>query len=504
MPSLLQRASFAAKALTGIFSDQRFTRAIELLAGFTPKSTPPKRGTREFLLAYGEMPWLFAIANRVATSVSAIQWKAMAHQKTVNGRKTFVKNRILQYAPMKQRAQLVEKLTKQGELVEIEENPLLDIFESTNPVHTSMSMRMLSQLHLDLVGETFLMKERGMMGQPSRLWVIPPHWIHRLPSADKPTFELRHLALVQDIPDTEMLYFSHPNPEDPYGRGLGISQALSDELETDEYSAKHTKQFFWNQARPDLLIYPKGQTETGSRIFWNKKQVRELEMDWRSKVQGFMKSWAPYFVPQELGVHEFSQNFRNLQLVPLREFERNTCLQVWGVPPEIMGIIENSNRATIDSSFYLFCMLAIIPRLEFLRTSFQEKLVPEFDERIILMYDSPMDDDKEFQLKVAQIAPWMLTQNEWRNLGGFEEAKTGGDLHTVPSNTTFTDDLERYQEEADERREELRESLLQNNNNHSSTEEDGKDLESYYSKRLNIERLSDTELWTLDSLLAKR
>lgn len=505
MSTFLQRLSVASKALTGIFS-QNSPASSSLLTNISPRSTPPKRSTQAFLHAYSEMPWLYAVASRVATSVSSVQWKAFAQTKMVNGRKKFVKNRILQKAPLEKRNLLMKKMMKDGELQEIENNPLLDVFDAPNPIHTSVSMRNLMQLHLDLTGETFLVKQRGIGGVIDRLWVIPPHWINRLPTEKEPWYDLKYQDAVRKIPDTEMMYIAQPNPEDPYGRGVGICQAISDELETDEYAAKHTKQFFWNSARPDLLVYPKGQNETGGRVKWDNSEMRRLEVDWRSKVQGFFKSWAPYFVPQELGIHEFSQNFRNLQLVPLREFERNLILQVWGVPPEIMGLIENSNRATIDSSFYLFCLLAIIPRLEFLRVSFQEKLVQEFDERIILAYDSPMDQDKEFQAKVATMAPWMLQQDEWRELGGFEPATEGGTLHALSSGQTFTDNLEQHMQDAALRSEEMRQNLLNNppEENEKPDKDDEEDLEKFFAKRLNLEDLEDQELWALDSLLSNK
>ena len=44
------------------------------------------------------------------------------------------------------------------------------------------------------------------------------------------------------------------NPLDPFKRGLGQSEALADEIETDEYAAKFQKRFFFNDATPNLVI----------------------------------------------------------------------------------------------------------------------------------------------------------------------------------------------------------------------------------------------------------
>jgi hypothetical protein len=100
----------------------------------------------------------------------------------------------------------------------------------------------------------------------------------------------------------------------------------------------------------------------------------------------------------------------------LRKHSRDTVIQTEGVPPELHGIIENSNRSTIDSADYLFSRWVLVPRLEFLRATMQERLVPDFDERLILDYCSPVQEDKEFNLKVATAAPWSTMVDEWRAL----------------------------------------------------------------------------------------
>lgn len=500
MPSFLTRAHTAFKLATGIFSDSRFQQAASTLTQLAPKNTPPRRGTPEFLSAYSSMPWLHGVINRIASSTSSVDWQLFAQRKSVNGVPKFVRNRVLQRAPMKPRAQLKAAMRKAGELVEVQENQFLNVLQAPNPLHTSMSIRGLMQIYLDLVGESFLIKERGPMNRIERLWPIPPHWITELPTGDRPSYEMRVNGVQSQVPDSEMFYMSHPDPLNPYGRGVGVAQALTDELETDEFASRHTKQFFWNSARPDLLIFPKGINETGAKIKWTPAEMNRLEVNWRSKVQGYLKSWAPYFVPQELGIHEMNQNFKNLQMNQLREFERNIILQVIGVPPEIMGVIENSNRATIDAAFYLFCLLALLPRLEFQRGSMQERLIPEFDERLIIDYDSPMDDDKEFQLKVATIAPWMLTQDEWRRMGGHDEAESGGELRSVRSGESFTDDLEGMMAERKEQAETIANSMNQPANQ-PNTEDDEEKSVMKFIESLELDGLNDHELFTIDRLL---
>ncbi len=77
-----------------------------------------------------------------------------------------------------------------------------------------------------------------------------------------------------------------------------------------------------------------------------------------------------------------------------------------------------------------------MPRLEFLRAFFQERLVPEYDDRLIVDYVTPVMDDKEFALKVATAAPWAMDGNEWRAVMGLTDKPEFDGVYFVPTLTT--------------------------------------------------------------------
>ena len=43
-----------------------------------------------------------------------------------------------------------------------------------------------------------------------------------------------------------------------------------------------------------------------------------------------------------------------------------------------------------------------------------------YDDRLILDYITPIEEDREHTLKVAKSAPWALSINEWREMMGLE------------------------------------------------------------------------------------
>ena len=431
MPTLSTRLGVAARALVGIFNEQSGTQAHGMLGGIFSGSSgdPPYRGTSNILSAYSTMPWLRAVAQRVATSVAAssTQWRLYAPS---SGQRRDV--RIIQRAgDVKTRRALIQKADNGLDVVE--SHILLDALNAANSYMVGQSLFKVTQLHLDLVGESFWIKERNAFGAPVAFWPVPPDWIEATPTPASRSYRVSFAAWQGTIPDTEVLWMADLDPANPYGRGTGLARSLSDELETDEYAAKHTRQLFFNRARPDMIIWPKSQG--AHDIGLQPDQVRRLEERWLDGHQGFWRAFKPFFVGREIQVHEVNQSLQELQLVELRKHERDTIVQVFGIPPELLGILNNSNRATIESADYLFSRWVITPRLEFLRAQLQERLIPEYDDRLVLDFVSPVEEDRAHMLAAAKAAPWAMKVDEWRTLQGQEVLDDdAGQVHMMPLN----------------------------------------------------------------------
>lgn len=437
------RAMFAAKAALGLFSDRQLQQAGGLVANLLGgQGAPPVRGTSGFLQSYTTMPWVRGIIGKVSYSVAATSWKLLA----VKGKRDPRARRdwAIQRGTRVERQKLLAIRQKEGELLELTEHPMLDLLNDANTFHTGLSLRKLTQIYLDLIGDVFWLKQRNQLGAPIAAWPIPPHWVARVPTAESPFYEMSSAGQRFIIPDTEMLWMSDPNPLNPYGRGAGHMGALGDELETDEYAAKFSKQVFFNRARPDLLVMPKeGSLEP--------TEVNRLEQNWTAATQGFWRAFRPFFIRRAVEVKVFEQDFQAIQMTELRKLARDTTLQTVGIPPEILGVLESSNRATIEAAEYLFNEYVVVPRLEFLRSYLQSRLIPEYDERLILEYDSPSKIDKRLQLDAAKAAPWALSINEWRELQGYSELENdSGKMHMLPMNLTPVEEIEEEVEELEQ------------------------------------------------------
>lgn len=387
------------KRLAGMFSGlgpagKRMTAGV-----LGQRNEPPIRGTKEFLEVYEASPWVRACAAKTADAVGNTEWY----------------------------------LERRDTGAKVEGHVMLSALANPNPWHTGYDLMRLTQIYMDHVGDAFWIKERNGLGAPVGFYPIPANWIAELPRPDRPEYRVSWRMWQGFIPESEILRFPDPAPADPYGRGTGIIRALGDEIETDEYAAKHAKQTFFNRAIPEVVVMDEGAGD---------KEIAIHERAWNNKLQGFWRVFKPYFTNRKLDFWQpQAMNLEHLTLVPLRKFERDTILQTWGIPPEQFGITESSNRATADASDYIFESRVVEPRRRRLRAILQARLAPEYDERLVIKYVSTVPRNKEHELNVMSKNPGAYPIDTWREAAGMEpEGGPLGKAYVIPLQSYVTSD----------------------------------------------------------------
>jgi len=410
-------------ALAGFILPKDISESIGMLTSVVGGSSAPRRGTAELMNAYKASPWLRGVVSKIGFHFASVPWRLYGTKGS--GSKQFVRDQALQSAGFEDRKKIMREMRKAGELVEITTHPLLDLLNKPNPKMSGLAVRKVSQAHLDLKGEAFWLLETNGLGKPAEAWPLPPHWVTTLPTSKEPTFEVSIRGKRQNIPQEQMLWVRDLDPSDPFGRGTGVGEALMDEIDTDEYAAKVVKNFFWNKARPDMMIALKGaKPET----------LQRAQAEFEQKFRGYHNAHRVMWTSGDLTIKELQQKFTDMELLDLRAWERDAFINVFGVPPEIVGLLANSNRATIREALAILGITVLIPRLELWRLEMQMQLVPMFDNRAVLDYDSPVPDDDDYKLKVMQAAPWAFTVREWRSIGDAEDRGDIDNIHMMPFN----------------------------------------------------------------------
>lgn len=398
--------------------------------------SPPRRGTRELMIAYREEPWLRAVVGRIARGVASVEWEVYVRveepssQKSGKrersgprgnfadvagvpsfrwGRDVSVRDVKLSTGSPEQRAARRRELASAGVLREVPDHPLLELLaKPSNGLLTGRSSLQMTQTWIDLKGEAFWLL--GGPKAPSSYMALPPHWVTGVPTNDTPTYRLSFQAVQLEVPASRMVWLRDPDPENPYSRGTGVAEALGDELETDEYAAKYVKSWFFNGGLPSAVVSFEGLDKDG---------IKRVEEMWNRQYSGPASANRVHFGGGKMNAVKLDSSFKEQQISELRKFQRDTVVQVFGVPPEMVGIIENSNRSTIDGAGYIYALGVEFPRCEFLRSELQEKLVPAFDEDLCLECEVSIPDDANRRLAVMKSQPTVFSKNEWRGEAGY-------------------------------------------------------------------------------------
>lgn len=224
------------------------------------------------------------------------------------------------------------------------------------------------------------------------------------------------------FPPERVVHIRDLDPCDIYGRGRGRGEAASDEVQISENASKYTRTFFHNSARPEHLVMLKGSK--------NPQDAKDAEVDWNNRYRGVTKAWqTAHFVTGDWDIKNLTTQFKDLTMTELREYELDSLRYLWNVSPELLGKVENSNRATIQAALEIEARTSLGPRLELWAEELEYQLtqiIPDSDD-IQIVFDSPMPEDRAFKLEAMWRLPGAFTVNEAREVIGMPRLK-GGDV----------------------------------------------------------------------------
>lgn len=369
------------------------------------------RNNRAWLETHYQSSRLFAAVDRVSTDVSVN--KHMLLRELANGTRK-----------------------------EVTSHPLLDFLG--NPWKSwgggsLQSLLYLTQAWLEHNGEAFWLLIPGMPGSlvPYEVWPCPPHWVSATPLPKQPWFQIAPLGVEvpELLPCGAVVWFRMPNLVNPFGRGRGRSGSVDDEVSQDIWAAKFNSAWFRNGSRPDMLISVPGLKDA---------QQERLREQWEARHRGFLNAFRTAFVAAEVKATLLTPSHKDMEFTELRKANRDNIYQAFCLPPEIMGVVENSNRATAEAADFLYAKNGKLPRLQFLYGELNRLFVPMFRRpneqgKLVLAFENPVKETEEFRLRKALDSfkaglihrDRALKELGWDPVGGERGAE-----YLVPVNTT--------------------------------------------------------------------
>jgi HK97 family phage portal protein len=402
--SLADRFSAAKAAFAGRPNESLIRMATQFMPVY---GEPPRRSTNDWIDLYNKSPRMnpvHQIASDVATSSYGIYNKKEFRSKAkIDGRLPDNEIEVLLKKPC------------------------------SNQSITEYSLFYITQVYLLLPsGEAFWIKERNAIGKVTELWPVPPGWVSEIPSRINDYFTIYPQGNMSGtpirVPPFDMVYFKKPDVTNPYLRGIGRANGIGDEIETDEYMAKYQKRFFFNDAVPTAVGMMPGADTTA---------VDRQKEKWQQEHGGYNNSGKMAWLNWDAKITILKQTEKDMDFIESRKYLRDTSNQHFSIPPELFGILENSNRSTIDAAYYLYTKNVLRKELKFIDDTLNIQLVPEFGKDFILQHDNVVPEDDEFKLKKASegLKNGGILVDEWRQANGWEALPNGiGQILYTPLN----------------------------------------------------------------------
>jgi hypothetical protein len=431
----------AAKALASTLdimgAPDAATEAHGILAGVLPYSQPPKRGTLQLMLLYATAPWLRAVVSRISHRVAATEWEL---DKIVGADGKAIVPKAAQHAMRRElRQKAFARYAKAGATAKpIDDHPMLEFLRHGNSVLDGRTAMQITATHVLLKGEGYWLIERfqdgPMVGLPCAFWPIPPFWVAETATTLRPFYRLAFMGWNVSVPESEIVRFTDPDPFNPLGRGVGLAESLTDELDQDEYAKKWVKGRLYNQGVPRTVVTMEGGGEA---------EAKRIQEEWRQSFQGVFNQFKTWFTPRKLLVQQLEPKFEEMKLMELRSANRDSVLELFGYPKELLGIVTTqTTRGALDTAEFRLEKYAVEPWREFFRHGMQHRLATAWTDKVVLDYVDEVPANREFQMAAAKVRPYAFTNNKFLEIAGFEPTEEAWGDERPPTPVDAPEDKE--------------------------------------------------------------
>lgn len=286
---------------------------------------------------------------------------------------------------------------------EIEDHPLLDLLNKPNEDMHRFELLQMFSMHDDLTGNAYwyLDGAKNEDQAPTAIYPLNPKHVKVILTKSFPPTVDEFLYTVgsekRAFARHQIIHFKRPNPNNPF-IGLGPTEAALESIDALNWAQEWNKKFFQNSGRPGLVLETDQVDETIIRI------LRETFED---KYVGAAKAHKTAVLPRGVKIADKgSLSQKDMDFSELLRQMRDAILAHFGVPHVVLGLGagEALNRATAETTDYIFARRTIQPKDRRFITYLNAYYVPRFGDDLVLDFDDPVPENTEMQVKEDQAA----------------------------------------------------------------------------------------------------
>lgn len=312
-----------------------------------------------------------------------------------------------------------------------ENHPLLTLFNKPNPTISSASdFLYLYSMLFEIYGETFWYLARGEnTRRVKELYLLQPAQMELKIDEGELIGYVLHKNNGQQVPFEldEIIHDMRPNPFNEW-RGMSILEKAAAYIDTEINTTQFTLNYIRNNASPSgIVTLPDMDRET----------FKMFAAQWREGYEGPQNAGKTAFIRgSEAKFQAVGATLKDIDAKMIREMSKDDVLMMLDVPKPLLGMTDDVGfgRGNVETLKLIFAESKIEPSMRRLDRIY-EQIVQGFnlgDLAAGVTHDSPIPEDKEFELKVHTkgVNVWM-TVNEVREQQGLPPIKGGDEMVTT-------------------------------------------------------------------------
>jgi len=264
-------------------------------------------------------------------------------------------------------------------------------------------------------GKFFAVKGKGQTGPIRKLFPINASDVTVKQDTDTLAVSFQHNAV--NIPMSKVHYIRGParNYYDGDSPVDNIKTAIGLEIACEEYGAT----FFHNGAIPLLFL----KYAQGMKGFKTPTDEKKFVDDFQEKFSGRNRHKAFLLPP---GIEPQDVNIENdkAQFLETRKFNQTVIAGAWGVPPHLVGNLENGTYNNVEQQDKDFTLNVIMPYIKIIESAMERDLLTDRDRNngIVIRFNMDATLRADFKSRMEgyqiQIQNAMMTPNEGRENEG--------------------------------------------------------------------------------------
>ncbi|MGE0057017.1 MAG: phage portal protein [Dehalococcoidia bacterium] len=328
--------------------------------------------------AYASNEIVYAAVNLLANSASEPRIIGLRHTKS--RQQTRAQNRVLASHgfPSRMRSAI---LMASGYTEEID-HPVVRLLNNPNPYMSSGQLWATVSMDLDLAGNAYVLKARGVLGNAMELWRLRPDRVKILAgdmSKGEPFitgFEYKVGNAVVVFPYEDVIHFKTPGGDDYYG--MPPLMPIMGRIAIDGYMQGFLRAFFERGGTgPGSILSVKGEMSQEDKDEAKERFRRQFggSGGWHEMMILDNSDGAVY---TQLGL---ARGLRDALPKELDAVSEARIAMAFGIPGSILGLLigyESSSYANKRQDWQVFWDLTMTPRLSNMDDVLNLRLVPEF------------------------------------------------------------------------------------------------------------------------------